>query len=63
MAFIPHTAADVTAMLAAIGAPSIEALFEEIRRAGARSPRRHRRNSTMQVGRLMSSAPAPAAWR
>lgn len=30
MPFIPHTEADVTEMLAAIGAPDIEALFEEI---------------------------------
>ena len=30
MPFIPHTEADVAEMLAAIGAPGIEALFEEI---------------------------------
>src|SRR5882724_4574578 len=30
MPFIPHTAQDVQEMLAAIGAPDIEALFEEI---------------------------------
>jgi glycine dehydrogenase subunit 1 len=30
MPFIPHTETDVTAMLAAIGAPSIDALFDEI---------------------------------
>lgn len=30
MPFIPHTQADVTDMLAAIGAPDIEALFDEI---------------------------------
>jgi glycine dehydrogenase subunit 1 len=30
MPFIPHTDADVTQMLAAIGAPSIDALFDEI---------------------------------
>jgi len=30
MPFIPHTAADVRDMLAAIGAPSIDALFDEI---------------------------------
>ena len=56
MAFIPHTAADVAAMLSAIGAPSIEALFEEI-------PAELRVKSLagipeelneMQVGRLMS---------
>ena len=32
MPFIPHTEADVAEMLAAIGAPDIEALFEEIPR-------------------------------
>ncbi len=56
MAFIPHTAADVAAMLSVIGAPSIEALFEEI-------PAELRVKSLagipeelneMQVGRLMS---------
>ena len=31
MAFIPHTPADVEAMLRTIGVPSIEALFDEIR--------------------------------
>ena len=30
MAFIPHTPADVEAMLAKIGVPAIEALFDEI---------------------------------
>jgi len=30
MPFIPHTEQDVTEMLAAIGAPDIESLFEEI---------------------------------
>ena len=30
MPFIPHTDAEVTAMLAVIGAPSIDALFDEI---------------------------------
>ena len=35
MAFIPHTPADVEAMLAAIGVSSIEDLFDEIpRRCG-----------------------------
>jgi glycine dehydrogenase subunit 1 len=56
MAFIPHTAADVTAMLEAIGAASIEELFDEI-------PLQLRIKSLagvpeelneMQVGRLMS---------
>ncbi len=30
MPFIPHTEADVKDMLGAIGAPSIDALFDEI---------------------------------
>src|SRR6185436_5296944 len=30
MPFIPHTEADIKAMLAAIGAPSVDALFDEI---------------------------------
>ena len=30
MPFIPHTEADVSEMLAAIGAPNIDALFDEI---------------------------------
>jgi len=57
MPFIPHTATDVEEMLAAIGAPSIDALFEEI-------PAELRIHSLagvpealteMQVGRLMQS--------
>ena len=56
MAFIPHTPADVEAMLAAIGVDSIETLFDEI-------PASLRVKSLagipdelneMQVGRLMS---------
>jgi len=56
MAFIPHTSADVAAMLAAIGANSIEELFDEI-------PQELRTRALegipealneMQVGRLMS---------
>jgi glycine cleavage system P protein (glycine dehydrogenase) subunit 1 len=56
MAFIPHTAADVEAMLATIGVPSIDTLFEEI-------PQGLRVKSLagipdelneMQIGRLMS---------
>jgi glycine dehydrogenase subunit 1 len=56
MAFIPHTDADVEAMLATIGVPSIDALFEEI-------PESLRVKSLagipdelneMQIGRLMS---------
>ncbi len=56
MAFIPHTPADVEAMLATIGVPSIEQLFDEI-------PASLRVKSLdgvpvglneMQIGRLMS---------
>ncbi len=56
MAFIPHTEQDVKAMLEAIGAPSIEQLFDEI-------PASLRVKSLagipdalneMQIGRLMS---------
>jgi glycine dehydrogenase subunit 1 len=57
MPFIPHTEADVREMLAAIGAPSIDALFEEIPAA-----LRTRELSgipdaltEMEVGRLMRS--------
>ena len=56
MAFIPHTPADVDAMLAAIGVASIEQLFEEIPRSlrvksleGIPQPL-----TEMEVGRLMS---------
>jgi glycine dehydrogenase subunit 1 len=57
MPFIPHTPTDVAEMLAAIGAPSIDALFEEI-------PPELRIHSLagipeaqteMQVGRLMQA--------
>ena len=60
MAFIPHTAADTAAMLAAIGARSIEDLFDEI-------PQSLRVSSLagvpealneMQIGRLMSERAA-----
>ena len=56
MAFIPHTQADVRAMLATIGAPSIEDLFDEIPselRCGelAGIPPAV---SEMEIGRLMS---------
>jgi glycine dehydrogenase subunit 1 len=56
MAFIPHTPADVTAMLGAIGAGSIEELFDEIpaalrTKALAGIPEAL---NEMQVGRLMS---------
>jgi len=56
MAFIPHTEADVRAMLAAIGARDIEELFDEIPKslrvkslAGVPE-----RLNEMQIGRLMS---------
>ncbi|MEW6612245.1 MAG: aminomethyl-transferring glycine dehydrogenase subunit GcvPA [Pseudomonadota bacterium] len=55
MAFIPHTDEDIQAMLAAIGAPSIEALFDEIPaelRAGPLE-RVPERLSEMEVQRLM----------
>jgi glycine dehydrogenase subunit 1 len=56
MAFIPHTPADVEAMLAAIGVPSIEALFDEIPAALrvkslAGIPEEL---NEMEIGRLMS---------
>ncbi|MBS0365091.1 MAG: aminomethyl-transferring glycine dehydrogenase subunit GcvPA [Proteobacteria bacterium] len=56
MAFIPHTPADVTAMLQAIGAGSIDELFDEIPpelRIGALAGVPEALNE-MQVGRLMS---------
>jgi glycine dehydrogenase subunit 1 len=56
MAFIPHTPADVEAMLAAIGVSSIEQLFEEIP-ASLRVkslPGVPAELSEMEVGRLMS---------
>jgi glycine dehydrogenase subunit 1 len=56
MAFIPHTDADVAAMLAAIGVKSIEDLFDEIPRKlriGSLSGVPEELNE-MQVGRLMS---------
>ena len=60
MAFIPHTAADVTAMLAQIGVGSIEELFDEIPaqlriKALAGIPEEL---NEMQVGRLMSERAA-----
>ncbi|MFO0510807.1 MAG: glycine dehydrogenase, partial [Gammaproteobacteria bacterium] len=56
MPFIPHTEDDVRAMLATIGAPSIEALFDEI------PPALRAKGldgippglSEMEIGRLMS---------
>jgi glycine dehydrogenase subunit 1 len=56
MAFIPHTEADVAAMLAAIGVERIEDLFDEIPqrlRIGTLSGVPEELNE-MQVGRLMS---------
>ncbi|MFO1392961.1 MAG: aminomethyl-transferring glycine dehydrogenase subunit GcvPA [Steroidobacteraceae bacterium] len=60
MPFIPHTAEDVRTMLAAIGAPGIDALFDEIpaelRCKGlAGIPPA---GSEMQIGRLMSERAA-----
>jgi glycine dehydrogenase subunit 1 len=60
MAFIPHTKADVAAMLEAIGAPRIEDLFDEIPgelrvRSLAGVPEAL---NEMQVGRLMSERAA-----
>jgi glycine dehydrogenase subunit 1 len=56
MAFIPHTPADVEAMLRTIGVPSIEALFDEIPsglrvKSLAGIPEEL---NEMEVGRLMS---------
>ncbi|SEP99314.1 glycine dehydrogenase subunit 1 [Solimonas aquatica] len=55
MPFIPHTEADVQQMLAAIGAPSIEALFDEIPEAlrGASLEKIPSGLSEMAVSRLM----------
>ena len=63
MAFIPHTDEDVRAMLAVIGVPDIESLFDEIPaslRAGALTgipPAA----SEMEIGRLMSERAATDA--
>jgi glycine cleavage system P protein (glycine dehydrogenase) subunit 1 len=60
MPFIPHTADDVREMLAAIGAPDIQALFDEIpaelrsRPLEAIPPAL----SEMEIGRLMSERAA-----
>src|SRR5690349_14249798 len=56
MAFIPHTPADVEAMLRTIGVPSIETLFEEIP-AGLRVKSLAgipEELNEMEIGRLMS---------
>jgi glycine dehydrogenase subunit 1 len=57
MPFVPHTDDDVTAMLAAIGADSIEALFDEIPPALRAGPleRIPPALSEMEIGRLMQS--------
>lgn len=60
MPFIPHTADDVRSMLAAVGAPDIDALFDEIpaelrsRALDGIAPAL----SEMQIGRLMSERAA-----
>src|ERR1700687_2919426 len=57
MPFIPHTEADVRAMLASIGVESIEALFDEIP-AELRVPRLAGGGmSEMKVARLMTERP------
>jgi len=58
--FIPHTEADIKAMLAAIGVASIDALFEEIPatlRSGALT-RTPEGMTEMQIGRLMQDRAA-----
>jgi glycine dehydrogenase subunit 1 len=57
MPFIPHTEADVVAMLASIGAPDIEALFDEIPAAlcGGRLNAVPDGMNEMQVARLMGA--------
>src|SRR5690606_35644872 len=56
MPFIPHTEADVKGMLGAIGAPSIDALFDEIPAALRCGPLKNVPEGLpeMQVSRLMS---------
>lgn len=60
MAFIPHTPADVQDMLAAIGAPSIDALFDEIPAALRCQglPGIPPALTEMEIGRLMSARAA-----
>ncbi|MGB1563952.1 MAG: aminomethyl-transferring glycine dehydrogenase subunit GcvPA [Sinimarinibacterium flocculans] len=60
MPFIPHTEADVKGMLGAIGAPSIDALFDEIPAALRCGPLKHVPEGLpeMQVSRLMSERAA-----
>ena len=60
MPFIPHTEDDITAMLASIGAPSIDALFDEIPaqlRSGELTQVPEGMNE-MQITRLMSERAA-----
>jgi glycine dehydrogenase subunit 1 len=60
MPFIPHTEADIEAMLAAIGVKSIDALFDEIPAAlrSGKLTRVPEALSEMQVGRLMQERAA-----
>lgn len=60
MPFIPHTPADVQAMLAAIGAPNLEALFDEIPPALriGQLPALPEALSELQVSRLMEARAA-----
>lgn len=63
MPFIPHTGADIAAMLASIGAPGIDALFDEIPAAlgGGRLEGVPEGMNEMQVARLMGSRAAQDA--
>ena len=60
MAFIPHTDADVAAMLAVVGVPTVDALFDEIpeRLKVADIPGVPPALSEMEVGRLMQERAA-----
>ncbi|MBA1444565.1 MAG: aminomethyl-transferring glycine dehydrogenase subunit GcvPA [Chromatiales bacterium] len=57
MPFIPHTEADIQAMLATIGAPDIDALFDEIPQALRCGELKQipQGMSEMEVGRLMNA--------
>ena len=59
MPFIPHTADDIRTMLAAIGAPDIDALFEEI---PAETIARHRVSREGQDGMRAFLDKRPAPW-
>ncbi|APZ41898.1 aminomethyl-transferring glycine dehydrogenase subunit GcvPA [Acidihalobacter ferrooxydans] len=63
MPFIPHTQDEIDAMLAVIGAPDIESLFDDIPAALRSGPLKTVPDalSEMQVGRLMQSRAAPDA--